>query len=145
MNPMTNPIDPGVQHTAVQDSPAEVKESPTGAVPSQGATNVGVSPITAEPGAIPRTERGTRDITAPAPVTGADESARDDAAVSSSRWRFKTPDWFTILWMNKKARVGMVMLAAFVLVAAAAPLLAPYDPHDSSFASSLQPNSAHWL
>jgi len=145
MNPMTNPVDPGVQHTAVQDSPAEVKESPTGAVPSQGATNIGASPITAEPGAIPRTTPGTRDRTAPAPVTGAEESARDDAAVSSSRWRFKTPDWFNILWMNKKTRVGMVMLVGFFLVAICAPLLSPYDPRDSSFASSQQPSSAHWL
>ena len=27
------------------------------------------------------------------------------------------PSWFTILWMNKKARVGLVMFALFMVVA----------------------------
>jgi peptide/nickel transport system permease protein len=38
-----------------------------------------------------------------------------------------------------------MMLGIFVLVAVLAPVLAPYDPHDSSFMASQQPSAQHWL
>jgi len=37
------------------------------------------------------------------------------------------------------------MLALFVLVAIFAPVLAPYDPHDTSFLPGQQPSADHWL
>ena len=37
------------------------------------------------------------------------------------------------------------MLGLFVLVALLAPVLTPYDPHDSRFMASQQPSAQHWL
>lgn len=111
-------------------------------VPSPGATNIGTSGLTSVPGSVPND--------APVPLetrkTGTqDESMRDDVAMQSTRARFKMPSSFTILWQNKKARVGVVMLLLFVLIALLAPVLAPYDPHDSSFLPSEQPSAEHLL
>lgn len=55
------------------------------------------------------------------------------------------PQWCTILWRNKKARFGLVLLAAFLLMAVLAPAIAPYDPHDRSFAGGLPPSAEHWF
>jgi peptide/nickel transport system permease protein len=63
------------------------------------------------------------------------------AAGKSSR----LPGWFAILWRNSKCRVGLVMLAAFVLVAVLAPVIAPYGPRADEFAASGGPSGAHWL
>ncbi|GAA1725812.1 hypothetical protein GCM10009809_22060 [Isoptericola hypogeus] len=52
---------------------------------------------------------------------------------------------FATVWANPKARVGLVMLAAFILMAIFAPLLAPYDPHDDSFGRNEAGSAAHWL
>jgi peptide/nickel transport system permease protein len=49
------------------------------------------------------------------------------------------------LFANRKARVGIVMLGLFVLVALLAPVLAPYSPTDSSFTASQGPSHAHLL
>jgi peptide/nickel transport system permease protein len=74
-----------------------------------------------------------------------DESAaeieREIAAARSSRM----PAWFAILWANGKSRVGLIMLACFVLVALLAPLLAPHDPKESNFEASIPPSSVHPL
>src|SRR4026207_2284640 len=40
------------------------------------------------------------------------------------------------------AVIGLVMVSTFVFVAIFAPLLAPYDPHDSNLTESLAPPSA---
>jgi peptide/nickel transport system permease protein len=66
-------------------------------------------------------------------------------AAPPRRRRPRTPQWFTILWRNKKARFGMVLLVVFVLMAVLAPWLAPYDPRDSSFAGGLPPSAEHWF
>jgi peptide/nickel transport system permease protein len=50
-----------------------------------------------------------------------------------------------VVWSNRLARLGIAMLAFFVLVAIFAPWLAPYDPHDSDFDRRLPPSGAHWL
>ena len=63
------------------------------------------------------------------------------AAGRSSR----LPGWFVILWRNRKCRVGLLMLAAFVLVAVFAPVLAPDDPRAAEFPTSLGPTGSHWL
>ncbi|HEY0605157.1 MAG TPA: ABC transporter permease [Herpetosiphonaceae bacterium] len=109
-------------------------------VPSPGATNLGTSPLTSIPASMPdHTPEATKLATA------ATESARDDVAESSTRARWKMPSWLDVLWSNKKSRIGLIMLSMFVLVAILAPVIAPYDPQDSSFMSSEQPSAAHWL
>jgi peptide/nickel transport system permease protein len=50
-----------------------------------------------------------------------------------------------ILWRNGKCRIGIVMLAGFIVVAIAAPLIAPYDPKFDEFMTSEGPSGAHWL
>lgn len=61
------------------------------------------------------------------------------------RPRARAPQWFTILWRNKKARFGMLLLLAFLLLALLAPVIAPYDPRDRSFAGGLPPSAEHWF
>lgn len=50
-----------------------------------------------------------------------------------------------VVWSNWKARVGICILGVFVLMAIFAPLLAPYDPKDTSFGRNLDSNPEHWL
>ncbi|MHB1612921.1 MAG: ABC transporter permease [Actinomycetes bacterium] len=52
---------------------------------------------------------------------------------------------FGVLWSNWRARVGLVIIGVFLLVALLAPELAPYSPYDSSFPDSLPPSAAHLL
>ncbi|SKC56664.1 ABC transporter permease [Krasilnikoviella flava] len=52
---------------------------------------------------------------------------------------------FATVWANPKARVGLVILGMFVLMAIFAPLLAPYSPHDDSFGRNEPGSAAHWL
>ena len=61
------------------------------------------------------------------------------------RLRGRQPGWFAILWRNRKCRIGLLILAGFVLVALFAPVLAPYDPRSNDFAASLGPTGDHWL
>jgi peptide/nickel transport system permease protein len=120
----------------------ESQEAIQADVPSPGASNIGVSGLTGVTGSIPS------DTPLPLATRAEgteDESMRDDVGRESTRDRFKMPSWFTILWQNKKARVGLVMLAIFILVALLAPVLAPYDPHNSSFLPSDQPSAEHLL
>lgn len=49
------------------------------------------------------------------------------------------------LWSNGKARLGLIILGLFVLVAVFAPLLAPYGPKDNSFERNADASAAHWL
>ncbi len=53
------------------------------------------------------------------------------------------PEWFEVLWSNRKARVGLIMLAFFLLVAIFAGQIAPYNPNDISFGPSEQPSWQH--
>jgi peptide/nickel transport system permease protein len=80
-----------------------------------------------------------------AAVDAVGESARDDNAIASTGWRSRVPSWFMVLWRNRKARVGLIMLAVFVLIALLADVLAPYDPRDTSFLPAQQPSAEHWL
>ncbi|MFJ4225619.1 ABC transporter permease [Microbacterium sp. NPDC089695] len=49
------------------------------------------------------------------------------------------------LWANGKARLGLIILGLFVLIAVFAPLLAPYGPKDNSFERNADASAAHWL
>jgi peptide/nickel transport system permease protein len=49
------------------------------------------------------------------------------------------------LWSNRKARIGMVILALIILVALFAPLLAPYSPNATTFTPYRNPGAMNWL
>jgi peptide/nickel transport system permease protein len=49
------------------------------------------------------------------------------------------------LWSNGKARIGLVILAAMILVALFAPLIAPHSPTSTSFAPYEGPSGSHWF
>jgi peptide/nickel transport system permease protein len=52
---------------------------------------------------------------------------------------------FRTLWSNGKARLGIVILAAMILIAILAPLLAPHSPTSTSFTPYEGPSSSNWL
>jgi peptide/nickel transport system permease protein len=86
-------------------------------------------------------------VSTPAPavrVPGADSEALQTATVDLGRGS-RLPGWFRILWRNRKCRIGIVMLAGFVLVAILAPVITSADPRDDAFPTSLGPSAAHWL
>lgn len=68
-------------------------------------------------------------------------SALDDETTS----RGPVPAWLRIMWQNRKARFGLVLLGFFVVVAIFAPWIAPYDPRDNDFIPFLKPSGDHWL
>jgi peptide/nickel transport system permease protein len=55
------------------------------------------------------------------------------------------PRWFQVIWANGKARVGIVILAFYVVVALFAPWIAPYDGARTDFEALLDPSPEHWL
>ena len=55
------------------------------------------------------------------------------------------PRWYALVWGNRKARVGIVLLGFFVLVAVLAPVIAPYDGARTDFEALLPPSGAHPL
>lgn len=59
--------------------------------------------------------------------------------------RGRVPQWIRILWANGKSRVGLALLAFFVLAAAFAPLIAPHDPESAEFEAGLAPGGEHWM
>lgn len=50
-----------------------------------------------------------------------------------------------VVWSNRKARIGIIILALFVAVATFAPLIAPYDPKDASLVPGLPPGGPYLL
>ena len=67
-----------------------------------------------------------------------------ESEVATAR-RSRLPNWFAILWANRKSRLGLVLLAVFVLVAVFAPLIAPHDPKSTGFEQSLPPSADHLM
>ena len=53
--------------------------------------------------------------------------------------------WYSVIWSSKKARVGIIVVALYVLVAIFAPLIAPYAPTDGSFEPLSEASAAHPL
>ena len=53
--------------------------------------------------------------------------------------------WYSVIWSSKKARVGIVIVAIYVLAAVFAPLIAPYAPTDGSFVPLEASSKAHPL
>jgi peptide/nickel transport system permease protein len=57
----------------------------------------------------------------------------------------KEPNAFQVVWSNKKARIGIIILAVFVLMAIVGPWIAPYSLTDTHFPPGKGPSLAHWL
>lgn len=53
--------------------------------------------------------------------------------------------WYSVIWSSKKARVGVITVGIFILIAVFAPWIAPHDPTDSSFAPLMGPSGENWL
>jgi len=79
---------------------------------------------------------GTEDT----PVGGPELAAAEAEIISD-----KGPYWWQIIWDSKKARVGIVILGVYVLVAVFAPLLAPYSGTRTDFDALLPPSSSHLM
>jgi peptide/nickel transport system permease protein len=52
---------------------------------------------------------------------------------------------FRTLWSNGKARIGVVILGADILIALLAPLLAPHSATATTFTPYLNPNGTNWF
>lgn len=57
----------------------------------------------------------------------------------------KQPNVLQIVWSNRKARIGIIILAFFVIMAIIGPWIAPYSLNNTHFSPSLEPSAAHWL
>ncbi|MEZ0492106.1 ABC transporter permease [Kineococcus sp. TBRC 1896] len=79
------------------------------------------------------------------PHTGTTPSTSEpDVQHAPSAWR-SVGRVLATLWDNRKARVGLVLLAFFLLLALVGPLLAPYGAKDNTFPRSQDAGTAHWL
>jgi len=70
-----------------------------------------------------------------------DDGASTAAVVAVVR----PPRWYAVIWSSRKARIGIVMLAVFLLIAIFADLMSPYSPTDATFAPAQDPSWAHWM
>ncbi|GAB2977123.1 ABC transporter permease [Frigoribacterium salinisoli] len=61
-----------------------------------------------------------------------------------SPWRTLGRSAATV-WSNPKARLGVVVLGSFLLLAVLAPLLAPYGASENGFERSSDASAAHWF
>ena len=75
------------------------------------------------------------------PWTGRRGATEGQAAGVAER----PPRWYQIIWSNSKAPDRHLILGFFVLMAIFAPLIAPYDPQDGSFAPLLSPSWEHLM
>lgn len=86
----------------------------------------------------------------PTPTSGDTGDTRDTSPVEAPVagpapvWRTWVRGLATI-WSVPKARLGLIILAVFLLTAVFAPLLAPYGATDNSFGRSEPASAAHWL
>jgi peptide/nickel transport system permease protein len=87
----------------------------------------------------------TRRWTTAVPDVVVEEPAQDEVEQQTTAAHHRMPEWFEVLWSNRKARVGLIMLAFFILVAIFANQIAPYNPSDISFGPSELPSWQHWL
>ncbi|WP_316860960.1 ABC transporter permease [uncultured Cohaesibacter sp.] len=53
--------------------------------------------------------------------------------------------WYQVLWDNPQSRIGIIILAIFVLVAVFAPWIGHGDPADFAAMPNLPPNAENWL
>lgn len=67
-----------------------------------------------------------------------------DEQQAPSHWK-SIARQFGVVWSNSKARIGIIILGVFVLVAIFAPLLAPYGASQNGFARSADATADHWM
>ncbi len=63
-------------------------------------------------------------------------------------FRRRLTRWFFVLrpfLVNPKARMGLLILWFFVMLAVLAPVLSPYSPHATIFSPGASPSWTHWL
>ena len=90
----------------------------------------------------PRARRSESMTTTPAsdPMRVGDVDQGQATAAAEEVSDAQAPDaWWQIIWSSKKARVGIVIVAVYVLVAVFAPLIAPHDPADADFVAARRP------
>jgi peptide/nickel transport system permease protein len=84
-------------------------------------------------------------------VTLVDEAEAATVAQAVEQVPPPVPGWrvawraFRTIWDVPKARVGIILLGIFVVVAIFAPLIAPYGAKDNSFPRSQHPSMTHLL
>jgi peptide/nickel transport system permease protein len=78
-------------------------------------------------------------------ATGQTDQATAVLALEQVNDAGRPEQWWQVIWSSKKARVGVVILAVYVLVGIFAPLIAPHDPLDSSFEPLAGASSTNWL
>ena len=71
--------------------------------------------------------------------------ANIDSATMLDRAKGRGSNFLGVILFNPKMSTGIGVVAFFVLMAIAAPLLTPYDPNASIVVGSLPPSSAHIL
>jgi peptide/nickel transport system permease protein len=52
---------------------------------------------------------------------------------------------FGTVWSNGKARIGLILLGLFILIALLAPLIAPHSPTANDYTPYEGPSAAHWF
>ncbi len=85
----------------------------------------------------------------PVPTPGEDFMAAGEPAQELAVEQLsdvESPDqWWQVIWSSRKARIGIVVLAIYALVAIFAPVIAPHDPLDGSFPPLAGASSTNWL
>lgn len=83
-------------------------------------------------------------MTTPTRPTTRDIRTMQPIADAPSRWKVISRVVGTV-WSNWKARLGIILLGLFVLLAIFAPLIAPYGATENGFPRSSDPTPEHWL
>lgn len=80
---------------------------------------------------------------AEAPGLGSDITVGHDS--SAPVWLLFLGRALRTLWSNRKARIGLAVVALFIAVAALAPLIAPHSPTVTTFKPYSNPNGTNWF
>ena len=78
--------------------------------------------------------------------TGADDRPGDQSEErSDSDAGYRQMRWWQLIWSSTKARIGIIILLSFIVVAVLAPVVAPYEGTRSDFGALLPPGGDHLL
>jgi peptide/nickel transport system permease protein len=85
------------------------------------------------------------DRLTPVPAAAVTGAAAALLSVAPASRRIRLPGWLLLLFSNRFALAGSIMLAIIVLSAIFAPLLTPWDPSAMADMPSLSPSPTHWF
>lgn len=68
-----------------------------------------------------------------------------DAVTLPAKKKFTSMNFLGTLWENRNARVGLVLLGFFLVIALLAPLITPYDPNAANFMMMQSPSWQHLM